>query len=264
MLSSELIDKRDIAQDAMIMNVWRILCKRKWIIAGVLGLSVAIACLHVYSIRPIYESTATLQVGFVGPIGSAGSGFLEQPAMFAERVKEKYNISASVDRTTNSVVLIAYGSTAVETQKSLSDVITAVLQEHDRVYSEAHSLQKKRLSSLQQQIKAIDGEVNYYEMRIGKLQSMSSASNDKIELAWEKDRLTRLRADLERQASELGLTMTPIATRPTQVLKEPTLPIRPVTPKPAYEVTIASLGGIVFGIFAAICIEFIVTRRHTR
>ena len=76
-------------------------------------------------------------------------------------------------------------------------------------------------------------------------------------LALEIDRLSSQLLDIDQKESQLRLSMSELQSKGTEVIKQPTLPVRPVKPKKTLFMAIAIAIGLIMGILIVFIAEFL-------
>lgn len=266
-----------------LSEIWSILLKRKLLIFIIFGGCLILTGIYLLLAKPVYESRAVIRVGQVGQEGSAGSLQnsipLQDPDILVQKLKEEYRVDDDSEgarrlpllsevindgKTEEKIItLTARGSSAAQAREFLTGVTDKLLEQHKQLYDQAIGLQQARLNSLKAQLQQLNETIIQYDRRI------NAGSNSALAaiLTLEKAKLAEQRPELERQISELALAMSPLYSRPSYVLRQPTLPVKPVQPKKSLYLALAMVLGLMLGVFAAFFAEFLAKFRaeaHTK
>lgn len=256
--------------DVSLLELWSTLTNRKGVILAILLISLITAGLFIFFTPPVYESRAVLQVGQVGQAGQ-----LESPAVLAKRLmtqddmdREKTTIgkfspfiqTAFVEKETNLISIIARGPTPDATQGYLAHVVAGVMREHQELFDLARKERQQSLDRVQlighdlnQALAANEKEIGIW---VRQPVSAGEVSALRVYFASEKSKLLEQRALLEQRQTDLRMAMS-FHSKPTTLIKAPTLAVDPVKPRPLLYFALALGIGILLGIFSALVIEFI-------
>jgi uncharacterized protein involved in exopolysaccharide biosynthesis len=256
-----------------LVDLWLIGSRRKWqILAGMLT-ACALATLYLLLVTPTYLSRAVIAVGEVPNIGN-----IESPELVVKRLQERYSVGdetegtrelpylESVNRSEreakNVVELTALGRTGEEASSFLQTVTEQLIADHATHYRLAYDNQMQVVKEKERFLNETERESARLSGLIGDL-TENNASQASI-LMMERSNLLLRKADAEELLRELQARLT-LLSQPTRFLREPTLPVTQKTPKALLVLTIAFIGGLFLGIFAALFSEFLAqVRRHAR
>ncbi|WP_170270136.1 Wzz/FepE/Etk N-terminal domain-containing protein [Heliorestis acidaminivorans] len=255
-----------------LIELWDTLVKRKLIIIGSFITVLLLSILYTFSITPVYESRAVLQVG-----QTVRGQTIEDPAILVQRLKEEYRVGDSSEGSRpmprlrnieqdrnikNLIVFTAEGYSSEEAQAVLNNVIDKIKEEHTLKFDEEKEYTELRLTSLNEQFERLDARIISYEERISSLPDRDGALAALLVL--EKAKLSEVRSTYERQVMDLELAMSDNNINPTTLLREPTLTISPVKPNNKLNVALGAVVGAMVGVFGAFAIEFISNARRER
>ncbi len=266
-----------------IGQIFNILFNQKSILIITIVLSMVLSTAYLLLVKPVYESRAVIAIGKVtvtqpGTTQSATtqSGALEDPLLLMQRIKEKYKLgdttdggktmpmltSIEIDKkiANNIVILKAQANSPKEAQECLGSVVTPLLEEHQKLYSKYKSLQENRILLLEQELKNSEKETSEFLKQSHVLVNQDSAMAALLLI--EKARLDERRIGLQKLVNEEKATVSEINTKPTELLREPTLPINPTKSK-LMIIILAGVLGIFLGIMLAFTKEYIESRNKT-
>lgn len=258
--------------EVSLMELWRVLTKRTGLILSILLMSLIVAGLFIFFTPPVYESRAVLQIGQIGQAGQ-----IESPAILVKRliVQDKtdggaaetgkarsFIQAASVERNTNLISITARGPAPRTTQEYLARVIETVMQEHRKLSDFAQKEQQQSLNLLQVRGHEINQAIDAFEKDVRAL-ARQSASADVASpyvitaFAQERSRLFELRMQIEQKQRDLHIAMSELQSKPTALIKAPTLSADPIKPRPLLYFALAIGLGLMLGVSSAFVAEFI-------
>ena len=256
--------------DVYLLKLWITLANRKGVVLAILLISLITAGLFIFFTPPVYESRAVLQVGQVGQAGQ-----LESPAVLAKRlmtqddmVREKTTIgkfspfiqTAFMEKETNLISIIARGPAPDATQGYLAHVIAEVMREHQELFDLARKEYQQSLNRVQSIGQDVDRALAANEKELGiwvrQPVMAGKVSALRVYFASEKSKLLEQRALLEQRQTDLRMAMS-YHSKPTALIKAPTLAVDPLKPRPLLYFTFALGIGLMLGILCAYVAEFI-------
>ena len=257
-------ETRDFQEDEIsLIDLWRVIAKRKRLILITVAVILSLVGAWLLIAKPIYESRAVLGVGQVGPI--------ESPQLIVQRLREEHRVKdrsegaqilpAITEVKTmekllpNGVEIIAQAHEAQAAQQFLTQVVAKVIKRHQKLFDVGRAEQTKQLEALQQEAERIEQSLALIEHRISALVGSEASLAGLLTL--QKDLLVQRLPQIAQQQTTLRLAMSELQSTPTVVLRTPTLPIEPVSPKPVLYMTLAGVVGLMLGIFGAFFAEFI-------
>ena len=251
-----------------LIDLWRVITKRKRLIFITLVIILSLVGMWLLIAKPVYESRAVLGLGQVGSI--------ELPQFVVQRLKEEYRVKDDsegerplpllsevkiMDKTlANGVELVAQAHSAKEAQQFLNSIIRTIMQRHLHLFDLGRIEQQKQMASLEKYRDAIERGLGTLRERITALTKGDAALAGLLTL--EQDRLIQQLPQVEQQIVAVRLAMSELQSSPTLVLRQPTLPVEPVRPKPALYMVLAGVVGLMLGIFGAFFAEFIGKTRN--
>lgn len=245
--------------DVYLLELWHTLTRRKGVISVVLLVSLIAAGLSIFLVSPVYESRAVLQIGQIGQIGQ-----VESPTVLTKRIlvqddadqgkaatakTRAFIHSAFLEKETNLVSIIARGSTPEAAREHIAQVVAKVIHEHQELFDLARKKQQQSLDLLQMRSQSLNQMIAANEKEMAALGTYILAS--------ERLELLEQRMLIEEKQMELRATMSALQSKPTTMIKAPTLSTDPVRPRPLLYFALAIGIGLMLGIFGAFAVEFI-------
>ena len=253
-----------------LIDLWRVIIKRKKMIIGSLLLTLLLVGGWIAISKPVYESRAVLGIGQVGQVGQV-AGQVEAPQLLVQRLKEEYRVkdeSEGVQKLPmikevktmekslpSGVEIIAQAYEAQEAQKFLTDVVVKVIKQHQMLFDIGRTEQQRQLESLQNEHDRIEQALALIEHRVASLVGSEASLAGLLTL--QKDLWRKRMPQIEQQQTAIRLAMSELQSRPTALLRQPTLPANPVKPKPALYLALATVLGLMLGVFGAFFAEFV-------
>ncbi|MEW6353883.1 MAG: Wzz/FepE/Etk N-terminal domain-containing protein [Pseudomonadota bacterium] len=267
-----------VDDEISLIDIWNVLVKRKIMVLAVLLLSLLGAGIAVIVMTPVYESRAVLQIGQVGQVGQTGQPVtqIEAPAVVVKRLIEQDKgtgnefldkktsssiKTASVEKDGNLITVVAQASTPAAAQGYLTQVVNKLLREHQRLLDYAQNEKRQYLNLLQLRSYDFTQAIQTLDKNLRALAAKDIALE--IILAQEKAKLFEQRGQLEQKQLELRMAMSELQSKPTALIKAPTLPVDPVKPRPAFYLALAAMLGVMLGVFGAFFMEFLGRARAT-
>lgn len=278
--SNQAITPAYYEDEISLVDLMLVLRRRRWIaIITFLGV-VLLGFIYLAITKPIYESTAILQVGqYSQPIDDENSirGLsLEDPQILVVRLKEKtwstntekggniLRLSSVSYKKREAKTLIKLKTSASNPEKaheSLNFIINNVMDEHRGLLDSVVSSRKELISKLSKRVEAMDKQIRQLNELISRTRKMDAAQA--AVLAVEKSRLVGEVPKIEDRISTLQLYLSRLYTFPTQVIRKPTKPSSPVKPKGKLYIGISVVLGMILGVFVAFFFEFISKLRRS-
>lgn len=261
--------------DVRLLELWSTLTNRKGLISAIVLMSLVTTGLFIFFTPPVYESRAVLQVGQIGNAGPP-----ESPYVLAKRLMTQddlvrgkttigkfspYLQTAFVEKETNLISIIARGPDPGTTQGYLADVIARVMREHQELFDLARKERQQSLNQLQSIGHDVDRALAANEKELGvwvrQPVMAGQVSALRVYFASEKSKLLEQRALLEQRQTDLRMAML-FHSKPTALIKAPTLAVHPIKPRPLLYFTFAMGIGLMLGILCAYAAEFICKARR--
>ena len=281
-VTDPLIDRREerkrwVPQDFQeeeisLIDLWRVIAKRKRLILITVAVILLLVGAWLLIAKPVYESRAVLGLGQVGQVAQVAQvAQVEAPQLLVQRLKEEYRVKDQSEgeqkfpaikevktmekSLANGVEIIVQAHEPQEAQKFLTDVVAKVIKRHQKLFDMGRAEQIKQMESLQQEYERIEQALVLIEHRISALVGSEASLAGLLTL--QKDLLLQRLPQLAQQQATLRLAMSELQSTPTFMLRTPTLPIEPVSPKPVLYMTLAGVVGLMLGIFGAFFAEFV-------
>ncbi len=266
MIDKPIMDPRgpqDFQEDEIsLIDLWRVITKRRRLIFITVIVILSLMGAWLLIAKPVYESRAVLGVGQVGPI--------ESPQLIVQRLREEHRVKDRSEGAqtlpaitevktmekllANGVEIIAQAHEAQAAQQFLTAVVAKMMKRHQKLFDVGRAEQTKQLEALQQEAERIEQSLALIEHRISALVGSEASLAGLLTL--QKDLLLQRLPQIAQQQTTLRLAMSELQSTPTVVLRTPTLPIEPVSPKPVLYMTLAAVVGLMLGIFGAFFAEF--------
>lgn len=271
-LSTVEASTQRLSDDGSLLELWIVLTKKKGLILTVLLISLVVAGFSIFFTPPVYESRAVLQIGQIGQIGQ-----IESPAVVTKRAVVQEDVdrgktttdkarpfiqTAFLEKDTNLISIIARGPTPEATREYLVQVVEKVIHEHQELFDLARKKQQQSLDLMQMRSQSLNQMIAANEKEMAALAKQSLNANTfsalgTYILASERSRLFEQRMQIEQKQTELRVAMSALQSKPTTLIKAPTLSTDPVRPRPLLYFAFAIGIGLMLGIFSALAIEFI-------
>ncbi len=252
-----------------LIDLWRVIIKRKKMIIGSLLLTLLLVGVWLAITKPVYESRVVLGIGQVVQMGQVVQ--VEASQLLVQRLKEEYRVKDESEgeqkfptikevktmekSLPNGVEIIAQAYEAQEAQKFLVDVAAKVIKKHQTLFDIGRTEQQRQLESLQNEHDRIEQALSLIEHRVSSLVGSEASLAGLLTL--QKDLLLQRMPQIEQQQIAVRLAMSELQSRPTTLLRQPTLPARSVKPKPALYLALAAVLGLMLGVFGAFFAEFV-------
>lgn len=225
-----------------------------------------------------YESRAVLQIGKIAQFGPSGqTGYIEQPAVLVKRMVVQHGMengepatnqpssflhNAHVEKDTNLVSIVARGSTPHAAQEYLSQVIERLMHEHNELFGQARKELQSSLALLQERGHDLKRFIASYEKGTHTMERLPTGAKLPSDLGTyivvsEKTKLFEQLVHVEQKQMDLRMAMSELQTKPTIVIKTPTLLTELVKPRPLLYFFLAIVIGLAIGVFIAYAMEFL-------
>jgi polysaccharide biosynthesis transport protein len=234
---------REVAQDQILRDVFRLLRRQKWVILGTV--LVAVAAAVAYSVIKAKEYKATAQVQFVdlsqdlAPLGLT-QGFTGQtPAQLASQGAERITTPAIINPVKKDV------KTDLSTSDLKDSVTTTVNADNNlvsiQVTADSGTLAASLANAFSAETKRVSTDVlrNAYRDKANRLKDQAKGLDDS----------DPSKGILETNAARLR-SLASVAT-PVQVASSATAPSNPSAPQPVKDVILALFLGLIFGVVLA-------------
>ena len=154
----------------------------------------------------------------------------------------------------NIIDIKALGTSSEQASQLLQRVGQRIIDLHTASYLSAVNERSALIEKLKKQFNEIEKYMNLMESQV-----MEIRQRDPVQasiLSIEAGQLLPVKLTILQQIANLEGSLSDIQTRPTAILREPTLPISPKKPRPFLYIILAVAAGIVIGIFIALIAEF--------
>lgn len=264
-----------------LTEVWSLLVRRKMLILSPFLFAILTSSCFLWFTKPVYESRSMLRIGQIGQsVQAKPTDLLEDPYILVKRLTEKYKINDNsegliklpkltlVDITKNNnndtsiITIEAQGNSALEAKKFLKEVTDELLKDHQVLYDDLMSKKFTMRDSLKQELQKIDSKINLYDKQIT---SFKGRDDSLIALlVQQKLGLEAQRTSLERQISDLEMYLEKPFTFATELIRQPTLPVRAINKRPVFYLVLAGTLGLMFGILLVVFLDYIKKQKEQR
>lgn len=246
-----------------------VLRTRRWTIAGVVVLVLAVTVVLSFAKTPVYESEAAVLVRL--PPGSS----IDQPNMATEKqvagssavaqlVIQRLHLTISPQELLEGLTINVPVESEIIDFK-YSDPLPAEAQRRAQVFAEAYLdfRQQQQTTGLTATTASIESRINQLTDSLKKVERQASAESN-------QGRLVILQAEgssLISQISALQQKLAGLLAAPAsvgQVVQPAILPTDPARPRPALNIVLGLLAGLALGVGAALVLEYTDDRVHGR
>ncbi len=259
----------DDGAEISLKDIWLIVVKHQYVMLAIFILIAALGAVYLYLAKPIYQSRAVLVIGEV-----ASKGYVEKPGLVVKSLLEKYKVGddsegsvelprldkVSLSSSDGVLTLVSIGQSAEQAQSILKQIVAELLKEHDAAFKLAYLEQEALVSAKQLAVENINKEVNNISTFFDSLKSSNptQASFVLIELGQLLERQSTLEGEYRLLQIELMLK-----SKPSRVLREPTLPVNPSKPKYKILFVVFFVFGILLAIVSAFMLELLIVLRKS-
>ena len=227
-------------------ELWSALTNRKGVILAILLISLITAGFFIFFPPPVYESRAVLQIGQIG----LGQRQIESPAELTKRVMVQDDMdrgktaigkvrpfiqTAFLEKDTNLISIIARGPAPDATQEYLAQVLAKVMHEHQELFDLARKEQQQSLNLIQMFVHRLNQAIAANEKEISILARQPASADEitalRVNFSQEKAKLLEQRRLVEERQMDHRRAMSELLSKPTTLIKAPTLNADPVDRK---------------------------------
>lgn len=251
-----------------LYDLLQILIRRRLIIIITFLTGLFIGGAYYIFSTPIFESRAVIQIGQINQIGASVK--IEDPNLLVQRLKEKYKVeddteglrelpfveSISYDKNGNNMMisLVAHGSTPKQTQAFLHRVTNELLSEHQQLYQGIERVYRQNYDSLIAYKTDLEKRLQQLSDKTVGLNGQSDVFRTLVML--ERAKISQSLSELQLEILQVETMLNKPYTYPTELIRSPTLTIKPVEPKILY-LFFAGIIAIFVGVFVAYTKEMI-------
>jgi LPS O-antigen subunit length determinant protein (WzzB/FepE family) len=239
-----------VDDELSLIDIYHVVIKGKWIILLCTVIFVLMAGVYLLRAKPVYESTAVLQIGHIG-LASELNGYkiryIIDPETLSREFKtttKEFSVKPEIDNKKNGINIITFKArknNPKQAREVLVKITDDLVKRHDLVYEQVLNTRKDQVSSLRKRIETLRTGFNLND------RGLSNA---------EKLKIIEIQSDLEKQLAEEELLLTDIYHKPTRLLKAPTLNTKPVKPDKSKIIAIALILGLMAGVVIAFLIDY--------
>lgn len=235
-----------------LIDLWRILTRRKVVVAGVFVATMLAAVAYLLLTPPIYESRVMVLVGQSG-------NPLEDLTVFGQRLLVEYPELDSVESVKggakNVFTLTLRHQDKLLAEQHLQKIVEQVLSDHQVAFDKLQQPKRRRLESLEKQQDDHRRRLNELNRQIERLQPKDSTLVMIFTLA--KDNHLRWDQTFEQQIVSLRESLAEPNAIQTRLLGHQSTSNKPVEPKARTIMTLAAVLGMLLGIFVAFFYDII-------
>ncbi|MFP4131445.1 Wzz/FepE/Etk N-terminal domain-containing protein [Thiohalospira sp.] len=247
-----------------LIDLWRVLTRRKHWIALAFVVTLVLASGWLALKTPIYEASATLE------IGTADGSALESGGDLARRLENaqpedlspaREPVLTAADNEGRIMELTARGPSQQAADDFLKETMAEVQERHDGYLEEFRTEQDQRLDEITKRVQLMEVQRDEFENRLGRLDGDAAAIGGLLTL---EQRLADRLPQLEKEQSKLRRSLSERVTGPTTVLVSPEPAAEdeageasPVEPRTRLVLALAAVLGLMLGVFVAFFREFL-------
>ena len=235
----------------------RSMFERKILIIVTTSIFVIFALLIMLPKNKLYESEAIFVIGTYPDLENQVV-YLEKDKQLAESLLARYPTISHIDpKGFGYVVIHVTGSMASEAQASLNKILKEVLTDHNVRYNQVRELYRKKLEYYLDQEKLIKANISNFSFSWNK-QGNISEEQKSLHFIFYLERLKSIgdRLDqIEEKAFQYEQLLA-LDFKPTHVIKEPTLPLKPKRPKTLKYLILSFVLGLLVSFFTVFCLAY--------
>lgn len=291
------MDKNDISKDEIsLRDLWQVITRYKWWVSGVPAFAMVLAFIISSRMPPIWEAVATLRVGQIPQVAQANQfgqqpvQLIELPADIAAQIefpnfkvevlnelnvsldaKNRYTalrktlLTAKQIQNTNLVEIKSHGFSPQEARDIIQIVVKRIQENHKKLTSPI-------ITSINRQILNINKEIDRLKKSLKNPPKSikSSSKSESSEYATEDLVLTYLLSnstqrlyDLKQQKLQLEESLNLSEIHSTSLVGSIFVKENPVSPRKFFNVALAGVLGLFFGIFMAFLLNNIHSFRNS-
>lgn len=239
-----------VDEELSLIDIIHVVIKGKWIILLCTVISLLMVGVYLLRTKPVYESTAVLQIGYIGQFselnGNRKVNIVDPEILSRELATTTSGVSVKLEQDNNKngldiITLTSRKNNPEQAREVLVKITDELVKRHELVYQQALNTRKYQVSSLRKRIDTLRTGFNVND------RGLSNA---------EKLKIIEIQSDLEKQLVEEELLLTDIYHKPTRLLKDPTLNAKPVKPDKPKTIAIALILGIMAGVMLAFLTDY--------
>lgn len=245
----------DVNLEVNLRSCAEAILRRKQIVVWTVVILVALAIIYSFLAPKVFKVETVIQVGHLSdqpiePANQVAEKVIRDT--YGPAIRQKLNLPTTQfpellvknpDKT--SLVRVAVESEKTErAQAILTELNSLIIQEHTEFLNEEKDL-------LQQEIKRLEGQQGLFQSALERALTITPASLDRVlvidsleaRLTNLSNRIFSFKKDLARLES-------------TKVIKQPEVFEEPVKPRPLFNIALAIVLGLLFGVFLALLGEW--------
>ena len=244
--------------DLRLLDLVRILIRRRKLIAGVWLLTVALTAVFLWFTPTIYESRSVIRIGRVeGVLTSQAVALVRdlQEEFEVDDLDRDWPLLSWVTAEGDDVLfLTAEAESAAEAQSYLAQIVGSILERQAQPYEAGRRMLEGALVVLEGQIDKLNEQLD------GLSGLISAVHNDEAAKSLLILHSTSLQASLPSlHAQRVALQQQLLSTRtyPTRVIRNATLPKKAKAPQKPLIAAFALVFGLLVGAVVALALEFL-------
>lgn len=253
-----------------LIDLWLILVRRRWWFLGTLAVVMGAVIAFLVLTRPLYESRATLQIGQIANINGSGQTTpLELPDVLVSKLQAQYHLNDKdtapirppkvTDVSSNSgnslITITARAYNSKKAQSFLKNTLQKIQNRQQKLFDQAMSARKDYLVNLKQQKKQLQSQVDSISQQLAKDKGIGPSTTSI--LTTDRAGLLQQISTIQTQITDVKQSMNPPQSQPTELLQEPTLPVKRIFPKTKLTIALGLAGGVLLGLLVAFFVEFL-------
>ena len=224
--------------------------------------------------KPVYESSAMVQIGQIGQANSDGEislSYIEAPDVLIKTLGQNPEIQsepgarlagASYQKkgAKNLVTVKVEAGSAEAAEAYLDKVLGAFIAKHKRMYESVMYVRQQRLGELETQLYTYEAQLKAIDA--GVMDLMSSNPEQASVLLIQKSQLIQGIADSRKEIFNLKESLSEVNTSKTVIISRSGLASSPTKPKLKMVLALSVVLGLMLGFMAAFFAEFLSNARQ--
>jgi len=237
-----------------VIDYIKIISKRRWLILGFLLVFLIITGILTFLLPTEYKAETLIE------IGGAGNELWESPTQIVEKINsgvygDYLGIKAENPKNTNLVKIEITSKDKEDATKALENISESILRSHESRKAFIKAAGKRDVESLQAKLDALEEKKKDLGVQLDILEKIPPYQQTiTIQLALFdiRDRVETKEGQIESLYLKIGsIQKSTEDIFSTKVIKEPTISIRPIITRILFNMVVAGILGLFFGIFFA-------------
>lgn len=261
-----------------LRDLWNVLVRRKMVLFAVTVAMILLAVAYLFSVKPVYEAKAMLQIGSINgkPVEKATNLKTKLSIIYHvndRNIRHEYPYISAISVPKNSDNLLELTvkgldnqsaeqkieSVSIDIGKKYKDIMLSYIQ----LQTSYLEKRKNEVVRLRDQIDQLSDVLEYQEKLLKRLsegQDMQGTKTLSMEYSKNLEKLSllqRLLSDAMASVNRIELSLSPVNVRDTEIVGDIVTYDHPVKPKKKLIMALALVAGGMLGMFSAFFIEFI-------